>query len=332
MSSQTEIVNLQILARLSDWAGYFDLIEVWRSRGTDRGPWEELTAEEWKRARVPMTAPDAPDAPVSGPLANVVDDDLELLLNSYEITITFTGTDPLDYETAAGQIVVQGLGLLNSYVTSEGVLVVETIHPGLLNELRVTGGDAAPNLGLPTEEPASFGYGREPRLGLVSGQETYPFTDPHGSSEYWYRIRYRNKSTLATSDFSAPFQVPSGTGLASSSTVVARLELVTMEGRPKSDVEVGIHTEFVGAVIDNKTVVTGDLVKKTDENGVVEFVLPRGMQCTVAISGTNLVRRFTVPTDQSVSSFNPLDPQYSDDMDYFKVRVPNIPYAARRSL
>jgi hypothetical protein len=330
---QTEIIQLKLLASLDDWSGYFDQLEVWRSRQTSSGPWEELTAEGWKAARVPMAADDAPSSPVAGPLVNIVDKELELLINeNEEVNVTFTGTDPLEYGECATQITGQGLNLVTAYVTSGGDMVVESVSPGNLQELRVVGGDAAPLLGLPTEEPDSFGFGRNPRISLIKGEESYEFTDAHGSIEYWYRTRYRNNSSKATSDFSTPFQVPAGSGISPENMVVGRMELVNMEGRPLANREVGVRSTFRGTLVDGKHVVTSDLLKSTGSDGTVEFTLPRGLEVTVSIAGTDLVKKVTVPTDSSISSFNLLDPEYSDDEDYFKVRVPAIPYAARRSL
>jgi hypothetical protein len=122
-------------------------------------------------------------------------------------------------------------------------------------------------------------------------------------------------------------------GVGQSNLALGQLDLVDGSGKPVSDRTVFIEVPFSGAVIDDTKVVANQkLSKKTDANGHVEFLLVRGMDITVAIAGTNLIKSLTVPTDSSIETFSLMDPSLSEDNDYFKVRVPDIPFAERRSL
>ena len=78
--------------------------------------------------------------------------------------------------------------------------------------------------------------------------------------------------------------------------------------------------------------VGNDLVGQTDNEGHVEFSLLRGQQVVVAIAGTPLTRKVLVPADPAVRRFNLLAPEVGSGEDAFKVQVPNLVYAERRSL
>jgi len=113
--------------------------------------------------------------------------------------------------------------------------------------------------------------------------------------------------------------------------VVGQIDLVKADGRPLVGREVRLHLEFNGTIIDGKVLAGGDVVKDTDENGHVEFRLVRGQKLTVAVPGTDLYRQITTPEDQETQVFNLLDPNISGE-DIFKVRVPELIVAERRSL
>lgn len=330
-----EAVQLNIAARDEDFVGAFDLIEVWRSRTDEEGPFEELTAGRWKPARIPKDAGDAPSPAVTGPSVNIVGKELIIRVDEDEendISVVFTGTDPITFTNVAGQIVTAGLGKLFSYVDSDGVLVIETTEPGTGAALRIVESEAAPLLGLPTEEPASLAFGKDARILLVIGQQSYTFTDKNGSTDYFYKTRFRNKSTSSVSEFSLAFSPQSsGSGVSDENLACGVVDLVGLDGKPLRNVEVRLHSSFDGTIVDDRLVAGQDVVKLTDDTGHVEFILVRGQKVTVAISGTDIVREITVPTDSSVKIFKLLDPSIAGD-DVFKVQVPDIVFAERRSL
>jgi len=326
-----DAVQLNIVALEADFVGFFDVIEVWRSRQGADGPFEELTAATWRPARLPTTAGDPPSPAVTGANVNIVGKKLTFRFDedsANELTITFTGTDPLTLAAVAGQIVTQGLGRLGSYVDAQGQLVVQTSEPGTGAVLRLLAGDGAAILNLPTEIVV---FGKDGRIQLNVGTENYSFTDQSGSVSYYYKTRFRNTAADSTSDFSLAFLPVPATGLSSAAVACGQLDLVDISGKPLRNVEVRVHTEFNGILVESKLMTGGDVIKLSDESGHVEFVLARGQLVTVAVMGTDLVRTITVPTDPAVTVFNLLDPTIAGE-DIFKVQIPNLIYAERRSL
>jgi hypothetical protein len=331
----TELVQLQILVTESDWITLFDQVEVWRSRDTLTGPFEELTADSWRPARVPALGGDEPSSPVTGPSVVIVGETLEFRLNEVEdddITVTLSGVDPLTFTEVATQIIAQGLTKLHAYVDEDANLIVETTEPGTRAILRVLETDGAAIVGLPTEEPESLSYGRDARIPLISGTTSYSFSDIRGSTAYYYRTRFRNRNTGAFSEFSTPFSVGQATGISSSNTICGQLDLVGIDGRPLVNKEVTVYNRFRADQVEGKLVAGGTVSELTDANGHVEFILVRGSLVTVAIGGTNIVRDIEVPTDASINIFTLLDPTVSPTDDVWVVNTPNLIYAERRSL
>lgn len=326
-----QAVPLDLFVEEATWTGLFDRLEVWRSRETAAGPFEPLTDDAWMPARLPASAlGDVSSA--TGPSVNLTGLELDLKVNELvDLAVTFSGSDPLTSAAAAAQITAASLGLVRAFVTSAGVLVLETAGAGLPAILRVVGGDAAPLLGLATEEPLSVNFGRDARITLLPGQERYPFLDPNGSAAYFYKTRLFNASTHETSDFSPAFQAPAIARLTASALVRGTLDLVDAEGNPVANRSVLVYLRFHGAQIQNRAVVGSPTRKWTDVNGHVEFMLTRGLAITVSIAGTDLSRDISVPTDPAIDSFDLLDASVGTD-DLFVVQRPNIPFAARRSL
>lgn len=313
----------------SDWEGSFDRLEVWRSRGTAAGPYENLHDDAWSPAVLPEGAPATSSG--TGPSQNLVDKKLLLLINeTIPVTILFTGSDPLTFAQAASQITSQSQGLLLSYVNG-AILVVKTVQVGVLAVLRCIGGDAAPILGLSTEEPGSLGFGRDARIVLVHDKEHYGFADPDGSHSVFYKLRYYNSASGLFSEFTPPFQGRLGSGISQSNLVRCYVDLADFNGDGLRNAEVLIVSSFSGLRLEGRTVVGGSVRILTDQSGHAELLIPRGADVAVAIGGTNLARRFTVPTDPEVESLDMLDPLVGSD-DLFTVRVPNLPYAVRRTL
>jgi len=333
VEATTEIVQLQIFTKQEDWEGVFDQIEVWRSTTTSQGPFEELTDEGWKPARIPDNAPDAPTPTEDGRDVVIVGSALQMRVDGTEdILIVFTGTDPLNYGECATQVTDQSAGRLRSYVTSTGVFVVETVKCGTGAVLEVIGGDAAPLLGLSTESPDNVSTGRDSRINLIRGTEEYFFTDLRGSKNYYYRTRFRNRNTLAVSEFSLPFDVRHAPGVSTENLVCGYLDLVRGDGRPLGNQQVKVYNPLIGELVEGKLVTGPQQTKLTDQNGHVEFNLVRGVRYTIAVTGTDLVREIVAPTDTAVKLFPLLGENIGTTDDVFKVQVPTIVYAERRTL
>jgi hypothetical protein len=326
-----EDLQLGLFVDGAAWVNLFDSIEIWRSRETAQGPYVPLTGNGWEPATLPKGAPPAPSSPATGPLVTLVGLQLLLLVNEETaITITFTGSNPLTYAQVASQIIAQGLQLVTAYVVSN-LLVIQTIQPGAIAILRVTGGDAAGVLGFSTIEPASVAFGLDARIPLQAGVTGYTFTDHNGSPHYFYKTRYYNQLTQTVSDFSIPFSGALVSSLASSDLVRATIDLVDSSGVALPNRAILLHPNFRGARVEGYTMVDNEVRALTDSNGHVEFQLVRGQSFTVAISGTDIVRDFITPTDPTIITFDMLDPCLSKN-DAFNVAVPNLDYAVRRHL
>ena len=329
VSAADSATRLEFRLNAEDWEGLYDQLEVWRADLGDGGPYHEITAESFLPAYVPADADGALLYP--GPLVNLVGTTLDLLVGERVLQISFTGTDPFTYSSAASVIVAQSYGLLLAKVLAPGVLRLETVQAGAVALLQVMGGDAAPLLGLSYETPTNTGNGRDPRIPLIAGKTRYVFVDPRGNTAFLYKIRFRDSHQEIVSPFSAPFSSESSTNLDPSALVRGFLKLADYQGRPLRYAEVLINNTFQGMASGDFTVMGTSESKTTDENGYVEFFLVRGAEVSVAVAGTALVRTIIVPTDPEVESFNLFDPTNALP-DVFTVKVPDIAFGARRSL
>lgn len=328
-----EAVQLDVFVDSSTWEGQFDSLELWRARLSEAGPYEPLMGDEWSPARIPSSVTGDPPSPAEvGASVPIVGGTLELLVNEdQEINLTFTGVNPITLGAAATQIQTAGAGLLRSFVVG-GKLVVETVQPGAAAILRVVGGTAAPLLGLPTAEPLSVTFGLDARIPLTVGISNYVFTDRNGAPAYFYKARFFNSLDRTVSSFGEPFNGQFISGVPATSMVLGFVDFVDANGKAKKNQEVLVYTRMNGTIIDGKVVVPSAPTRLlSDADGHVELTLVRGTRVTIAVAGTDLVRDIDVPTDTSITSFNFLDPTKGSN-DLFKVQVPNIDYAARRSL
>lgn len=326
-------ISIGFSAPEAEWAGLFDKIEVWRSRDASGGPYEELTASDWTTARQPPGADDPPPAPVFGLLSNVSGKQLDLLYRERdEISIIFTGADPLSYQNIADQITAGGRRLVRGYVTTDNVLVIETYAVGTTSVFRVLSSDAASILGLPSDTTGAQVFGRNPRISLIHGKEEYQFIDGYGADTYWYKIRFRNSTQGTTSEFTAPFQVGAGTLVSTSNTITGYVDIADLQGRAIANREVIVGDGPTPHLVDGVVTIGIKQSAFTDADGRAEFTLIRGKQVTIAIVGTGVAKDILPPVDQNIGTFNMLDPTYSVQNDYFKVRAPNIPFASRRSI
>jgi hypothetical protein len=324
-------IELDFFVPESAWSGAFDRFEIWRSKGTAEGPYDQLHDTGAQPARLPVGAGPPPASPQTGPSIPLNGKQLTLLLNELTpLTITFAGSDPFTFAQAATAIVAQSAGLLNAYVLGP-LLVVATVQAGLAAALRATGGNAAPLLGLPTVGLGAVAFGRDARIVLVSGQEDYGFVDPWGSPSYFYKTRFFSSQTSTVSQFSTPIQPLAAVGLSQASLVRCYVDLVDMQGNPAPNQEVLFYNQFNATQVENKVVTGGSLRFLTDVAGHAEALLPRGTQITVSIGGTPLARDVLVPTDPTIQSLNLLAAS-SGTNDLFDVQVPDLPYATRRTL
>lgn len=324
-----EVIRLDIFVKEPVFFSTYDRIEVWRSVAGQGGPYSELTAMALSPARLPEGADDAPAVPVVGPSAVLDGLELELLVNEYvEVTVTFSGADPITYGDAATQVTAQGQSLVEAYVTAAGVFVVQTTGAGTGSSLRVLSSDGAAQLGLPVDELV---FGRSAWLNLVDGTDRYLFEDLLGSGTYFYKTRFRNASTGAVSEFSLPHSIGTRAGTEPDNLICGKADLIQADGTPLINQQVQLRAEFTGILVDGAVMAGTTVEKMTDEDGHVEFVLVRGQKFGVSVPGTSLFRTITVPTDPTKEVFNLFDPDIADE-DIFRVQVPEIVVAERRTL
>ena len=334
VESLIELVQLRILTASGDWEGAFDQIEVWRSKTLPQGPYEELTGTHWIPARVPAIADDPPDvAPAASPSVYISGLGLNFQIDGdQDYVVNFSGVDPITLADAVSQVVAVGSGKFSAYLTEDAEFVLTGVRPGTGATLEVTGGDAAPLLSLAIDSPENYGRGKDARLTLVKGKEEYELSDLLGSKLYYYKTRFRNSSTNVVSEFSTPFSVGQALGISPPNIVSGYLDLVKSDGRPLASQLVQVYAPTQTTLVEGKLVTGARQAQCTDVNGHVEFTLVRGVQYTISITGTDIVRDIVAPLDTEVKLFNLLSDTIGISNDAFKVQVPNVVFAERRSL
>jgi len=306
-----------IVPELSNVMEDFDQIEVWKSAIGASGPFYELTGEVAGPAVV-RTGYDGAQ--------KIAGKDLVISVTGTATTVTFDGPDPVSLSSMAAQVTAKSSGRLTGEVDGLRALF-KTVQTGLQATQEVTGGAAAAALGMLGLQA----HGNDGRIALVSQQAAYTFVDPHGSQDAYYTFRWSNSDTELTSAFYPAFRPSPTTRPSPEQYCMGYCRLVDPEGIPVANRSVFVGTE-VPVRMDGSLVLGASGWRLTNTNGYVWFTLLRGAELTVAISGTSIVRRITVPIASDVSSFDLLDPAVGTDDDAFKVQVPNLDFVVRRSL
>lgn len=141
---------------------------------------------------------------------------------------------------------------------------------------------------------------------------------------------FTNNYLLLTDTVRNPFDYTPVTTPGDFSTMSA--QFVDMRGRPLPGITVLISNEHVPKVMTNsggeRIGVFGPPTKETtDAAGRIEVPLLKGIEVSVAVEGTSVRRRFTVP---STSTFNLLD--YMTTSDVFDIVRINVNNAAQEDL
>jgi hypothetical protein len=333
VENTVEIVQLQVITRTEEWENLFDRIEIWRSRVSPLGPFEALTALSWSPAILPRNAGGIPPLPVTGRQVLLQGTQLLLKVDGVDdLVVTFSTPGAVSYAAAAGTITTQGAGRFSAYVDGDGKVILLGTRPGTGAVLEVTGGDAAPLLGLPLHGPENIAYGRDAHIGLIPGQQQYLFTDLRGSKRYYYRTRFFNAQTLATSEFSTAFSVNQSLGISPANVVFGFVALVGTDGRPLVNQLVQVYAPTQSQLIEGKLVTGPRQARFTDVNGYVAFTLVRGVQYVVSVTGTDLVRNIQAPTDPTITMFSLFEKSIGLQDDLFTVDRPPLVYAEARTL
>jgi hypothetical protein len=319
--SSLQLVEIEVRAGESEWEG-FTHINVVRSQAGQDGPYDNISGNWWSAAVVPEGS--GPPAVVTGRTINIVGRMLEVVVDQTQtIPVTFTGTDPLDYEECCLQINTAGDPYITSWVTAEGKLVISSRKAGGISSISVAG-DAAPLLELPSNEVI---FGLDPHPVLHRGRDVYKFKDYYGNRSFWYRTRFINTSSGAVSEFSPPVRGGSRDDLPTSSIAVGYLKLIDPQGRAQKNVRAIISVDPQTASISGRLVTGAPIEKLADENGYVEFELVKGLKVTLIVPDMGIVRKVTVP---DTSSFSLIDAGIGED-DPYEVKRISISYGERRN-
>ena len=306
----------------------FDALEVWKATSVS-GPYLEMTGANWRGARLPSYGGDLPDTVVDGARVVVEDLTVELLVKEEELTVTFVSTEAVTLAAVAEAITAQGAGLVTAYVDSRGQLTLETALGGPSATLSAVGGTATSTLGIPLD---SISYGVAAWLSVPVGDSVQTFVDPYSSTGTYYRTRLRNRATGAVGAFSDAVPANNPSGLPANSLVLGTIDVVSLDGKPIRNIEVTVYNKYSTLPVDGRLVVEGTVRMVTDSEGHAEVYLLRGAKVTVSISGTAITRDVTVPSDPTTSTFSLLGSEVGAQDDAFRVQVPVLNYAARRSL
>lgn len=316
----------------AEWAGRYDRVRVERSLEGEGSLFEALTGPVYRGAQLA----NVPAQTFPG-MAPLVGKTLRVQVNEDLVTeTTFTGVDPLGLSAIAAQITAAAAGAFvatvvpNTLYDGPDFLRLDGAALGSRGSLRMLASDAAAVLGFDTAEPGSLAFGLEPHPTLLPGQTHYELVDHQGKTGAVYRASYWNSVTDDASEWSTLY-VPAVPGrLVESELVRVTFDLVDGFGRPQAlqGILIEIPQQYLTRAGRNVVPTRERIV--TDAAGHAECRVVRGARVRVSVTGTSLVRDLTAPTDPAVTSFDAFDPAHGTD-DAFRVQVPEVDYAVRRS-
>lgn len=305
-------VNLTVRAENIDAIlEVYDSIQVWRSTNGINGVYEEITSSSRLPARIEGSA--------AGPW-NLAGYPLSVRLNGADpVTVQFTGSGPLDLQTAIYQITSQVPALQALPLGNTGKLALETLMVGTGATLEILPSTAAATLGLSTTKV----NGKASRILLTSPTIVYPFVDLDGADTYYYKTRFGNTKTGSVDVFSSPIRGAPSTVVPSGGLSTAIAQFMTASGAPL----VGRRLVFV--LVSTKrafgyTALPGsqEVVARSDESGLVQQPLLVGATYRVFFEGTLLYREFVVPEPgPGEDSFDLMD-VVGTSPDPFSIAVP----------
>lgn len=295
----------------------YDRLRWWRSRTGQQGLYEQATAAAATSAVLTGTA-DTPHAVNGKTLTFTVD-------GASPFSVTFAGADPVTTATVAGEINAAVAGALVAADDGNGYLQLTSATTGSGSSIEITGGDAAPYLGLAEGDGA---VGLDADITLVSGTHQYFYTDQNSGADFWYRVEFFNSSSLVTGGLGVPILANADDAVPVAQTITGYIRLASPTGSP----DVGRRIIFANPALPNKSsdglwgILKQYVAGETDRNGYAEVRLLRGIQIDFNLVGTGFTRRITVPT--TGDSFDLLDPAL-DVQDEFGIQEPDIDYAIR---
>ncbi len=318
-------IEVDVYLQPSEWVGY-DMLEMSVAELTPHGIYTPIHEADYRNARVPDTAY-TPTTP--GATRLLQGKTIEMTVCGVPLSHTFSQANPYTLEEAADELTAALAPLASSECGNTSTLFVLSTNIGRSAMVQITGGTALADLGLLEGDK---GYGRETRIRLGTQQTRYSFLDPYGTPTSFYKYRLVDSVSNTFGPWSDPISATAVPRLPFEQMILGYIRLVDATGAYVPNRQVIVTNSFTNKSVKPDVVVSGTYADvRTDKNGYAALYLVRGIEVTIAIHGTNMVRNITVPTDPAQQTFNMLGPDLGDQ-DAFSVAVPEIPYATRRTL
>lgn len=191
------MTTLQIaVPNIGSLLGTYDVIKVFRAPTRD-GPWTEVTGATSGAASLTGT--------VAEPFSSLNGKSLIVRASTQagqqpDVSVVFSDPNPVTVAQAVTASSTLGPQILAS-TDGFGHLVLSTLATGRNTVLKIVGGTATADLGLPLYATAQ---GSAPYVVLVAGDQQYTYEDPQGTDTSWYRWQFFNTGTLASSALTVP--------------------------------------------------------------------------------------------------------------------------------
>lgn len=303
------------VANIANVIGLFDKIRYFRSTAGIGGPYIAITADSAEAASI--TGSNSAPFNINGQTLTLKVD------GGAEQTVTFISPNPLNVDQAIAEIDDQTTGLTPT--ESGGAVILTSDTTGTSSILEIVGGTALSELGF----SAGSAGGKDADVILAGGTSEYEYDDQNGLSTNYYQSQYVNSSTGAVSSLSDPVQGSVSALVPTANLITAKIDLADVDGAPLVDIVVSLYNIYVPPLVVSDIGVLGKNIEMvTDSVGHAETTLLKGAVVDVAIAGTEIIRRITVPS--TGTEFNLMDEIAAAD-DLFQIQTPDIPAAVRRS-
>lgn len=269
----------------------FDRIQIWRASSVG-GVYAEITADDPAPAELVGT--------VTGPW-NLNTKTLTLAINNADpVNIVFSGTDPIDLQSAIIKINSSGFGVIaDQSAPGSGKIRLKSVTTGTGAAL-LASGTAATALGLPGGKVN--GKGRRPIL--TDPTTEYDFRDLDGLATDYYKWRYYSTISFQVDAFTSPVPGLTSQVLPDNLLSVATVKLANglgqpVEGRRIICVPVGQFQTggYQLLPMQDRVIFT------TDATGTALVKLARGGRFRVLLEGSGYEREIVIPNASTFDLF-----------------------------
>jgi hypothetical protein len=249
-------------------------------------------------------------------------------VNGTELTVTFISPSPVALPDVVDEIndalATAGLAATASD-DGTGKLKLETNDNGTHFTLEIISGTALVELGFTAGDKDN---GEAAHIILQAGITDYEFDDGSGLASYYYRTRFYNTVNGTFSAWSDWILGQTGAVVDASELIVGKVKLAGLDGVALVNSKVVITNVYDQVVKDDYGIFGSSITLETDGTGYAETTLVKGSLIDVIFAGTSIVRRILVPS--TGTEFDLLDDSLVVG-DQFEIKVPDLPYAPRRS-